>query len=81
MRLSLNTDRADVQIGTTLGGAFAVHNLAVAEGCALIDRKAYGLVTLYADKGTAVSLYITRQGTRYPATTAGVGVTGCLFPA
>ncbi len=81
IRLALNTDRADFQIGTTVGGTFAVHNLAVAEGYALIDRKAYGPVTLYADKGSVVSIYVTRQGTSYPATTAGWVVTGCLFPA
>lgn len=81
IRLPSSTDRADFQIGTTVGGAFAVHNLAVADGYTVFDRKAYGSVTLYADKGSIVSVYITRQGASYPAITAGWVVTGCLFPA
>ena len=81
IRLASTTDRADFQIGTTVGGTFGVHDLAVAEGYAVIDRKTYGPVTLYADKATIVSLYISRIGSSYPATTARWTVSGCLFPA
>lgn len=81
IRLASTTDRADFQIGTTVGGTFGVHDLAVAEGYAAIDRKTYGPVTLYADKATIVSIYISRTGSSYPATTARWTVSGCLFPA
>jgi hypothetical protein len=81
IRLASTTDRADFQIGTTVGGTFGVHDLAVAEGYSVIDRKTYGVVTLYADKASIVSIYISRMGSSYPATSARWTVTGCLFPA
>ncbi|MBW8850127.1 MAG: hypothetical protein JF600_05050 [Xanthomonadales bacterium] len=81
MRLPLNTDRADFQIGTTVGGNYAVHNLDVAEGFAASDRKAFGPVTLYADKGSIVRIFISRIATNSPAGSATWAVTGCLYPA
>lgn len=80
-RLPANTDRANFQIGTTVGGNYAVHNLDVAVGYAESDRKAFGPVTLYADKGSIVRIFITRLTASYPAGSASWAVTGCLYPA
>ncbi len=81
MRLSLNSDRAYFQLGTTTGGVFAYHELEVAQGYSSIDWKALGPVTLYADKSTDVRVYFTRMGSSYPATTGSWTVSGCLFAA
>lgn len=81
IRLPANTDRADFQIGTTAGGNYAAHNLEVAAGYAESDRKAFGPVTLYADKGSTVRVFISRITTSYPAGSATWAVTGCLYPA
>lgn len=81
LRLPATTDRADFQIATTAGGNYAVHDLEVAEGYAAVDRKAFGPVTLYADKGSTVRIFISRITTGYPAGSARWAVTGCLYPA
>lgn len=81
MRVPATTDRADFQIGTTVGGVYAWHDLEVADGYSVIDRKAFGPVTLYADKGTEVRLALSRITTSYPAGTARWAVTGCLYVA
>ena len=81
IRLPANTDRADFQIATTAGGNYAVHDLEVAEGYAAVDRKAFGPVTLYADPGSTVRIFISRITTSYPAGSARWAVTGCLYPA
>lgn len=79
MRLPASTDTADFQVGTTVGGAFAWHDLNVANGYSNLDRKAFGPVTLYADKGTDVRISIARITTSYPAGSARWAVTGCLY--
>lgn len=81
MRLPATTDRADFQISTTVGGNYATHNLEIAEGYSALDRKAFGPVTLYADKGSTVRIFISRITTVYPAGNATWAVTGCLYPA
>jgi hypothetical protein len=81
VRLASNTDRATFQVGTTVGGAFAWHELAVAEGFGAIDRKTFGSVTLYADRSTDVRISIGRISPSNPATNAIWAVTGCLYPA
>lgn len=80
-RLPSATDSADFQVGTTVGGIFAWHDLEVARGYSDLDRKAFGPVTLYADKNTDVRITIARSATTYPATTARWTVTGCLYAA
>lgn len=81
MRLPASTDTADFQVGTTVGGVFAWHDLEVANGYSNLDRKAFGPVTLYADKGTDVRISIARITTSYPAGSARWAVTGCLYVA
>ena len=81
LRLPASTDTADFTVGTTVGGAFAWHDLQVAQGYSNLDRKAYGPVTLYADKGTDVRIAIARITASYPAGTARWAVTGCLYVA
>ena len=80
-RLPSATDTADFQIGTIVGGTFAWHDLEVAKGYSDLDRKAFGPVTLYADKGTDVRISIARITSTYTATTARWSVTGCLYVA
>lgn len=80
-RLPSATDSADFQVGTTVGGVFAWHDLQVARGYSDLDRKAFGAVTLYADKNTDVRITIARSAATYPATTARWTVTGCLYVA
>ncbi len=80
-RLPSATDTADFQVGTTVGGIFAWHDLNVAQGYSNLDRKAFGPVTLYADKSTDVRISIARITTSYPAATARWAVTGCLYVA
>lgn len=81
VRLPAATDTADFNIGTTVGGAFAWHNLQVAQGYSIFDRKTFGPVTLYADKGTDVRIAISRITASNPAGTARWAVTGCLYAA
>ncbi len=81
LRLPASTDTADFTVGTTVGGAFAWHDLDVAQGYSTLDRKAFGPVTLYADKGTDVRIAIARITASYPAGTARWAVTGCLYAA
>lgn len=81
LRLPSATDTADFNVGTTVGGTFAWHELQVGVGYSNLDRKAYGPVTLYADKGTDVRIAISRITTSYPAATARWTVTGCLYVA
>ena len=81
LRVGSATDTADFQVGTTVGGTFAWHDLAVGVCYSNIDRKAYGPVTLYADKGTDVRIAISRITSGYPAATARWSVTGCLYVA
>ena len=80
-RLPSATDTADFQVGTTVGGTFAWHDLEVAQGYRVLDRKAFGPVTLYADKGTDVRISIARITSTYTVTTARWTVTGCLYVA
>ncbi|MES2671976.1 MAG: hypothetical protein V4673_16385 [Pseudomonadota bacterium] len=81
LRLPSATDTADFQVGTTIGGTFAWHDLEVAQGYRVLDRKAFGPVTLYADKGTDVRISIARITSTYTVTTAWWTVTGCLYVA
>lgn len=81
LRLPAATDTADFQVGTTVGGVYAVHDLQVGVGYSNLDRKAYGPVTLYADKDTSVRIFISRITAAYPAGNARWAVTGCLYPA
>ncbi len=81
LRVGSTTDTADFQVGTTVGGAFAWHDLQVGVGYSNIDRKAYGPVTLYADRGTDVRIAISRITSGYPAATGRWAVTGCLYVA
>ena len=81
LRLPASTDTADFTVGTTVGGTFAWHDLQVAQGYSNLDRKAFGPVTLYADKSTDVRIAIARITASYPAATARWAVTGCLYVA
>ena len=69
------------RVGTSVGGVFAWHDLQVATGYSNLDRKTFGMVTLYADKGTDVRISIARITTSYPAGSARWAVTGCLYVA
>lgn len=80
-RLPAATDTANFTVGTTVGGTFVWHDLEVATGYSDLDRKAFGPVTLYADKNTDVRISIARITASYPATTARWAVTGCLYVA
>lgn len=81
LRLPSSSDSADFQVGTTVGGVFAWHDLQVGRGYSDLDRKAFGPVTLYADKSTDVRISIARITTSYPAANARWAVTGCLYAA
>lgn len=80
VRVPSSTGRASFAILTTAGGTAAWQELPILEGFTVFDRQTTGVVNLYADAGTNVSIEIARTASFLISSGSGTyTVSGCLF--